>query len=124
VGAADDALVATTLAIIAYEGRDVALVRPAGLIPDGAGGHARSGSPTALAPVRRWFGHPVAAPEALAGEQGEAVRRTGILVGPPGDNLHEEDRFTLDGHTWSVVTIHRPAHEVRARCVEWEDGDG
>lgn len=114
-----DGLRRFTVALIASEGRPVALVRPADGVKTPEGGWKRpEGSGTSLAATRRWFQQVRGDARRILTDQGEQIVQDAVLVGRWTDDFREEDTFLANEKTYRVVWVHPDRrYEVRAACV-------
>lgn len=105
--------------LLAEEGRSIALERPGGFVRTPAGGQARSGSTTPLAPQRFW----------VMGTRGDTMRIPTVpgqvdvdgatLVGRWDADVKEGDTFTIDTRTFKVLLVHQDRrYETRARLED------
>jgi hypothetical protein len=114
----DAAQLRITNQLIRRFGRDIALVRPAGWVSDGAGGRIRSGTETLLPPVRRFFSGTVPNNDFRIRAQGERQVGRFVLIGLPDDDIQQGD-YWIDGTTtYRVDYVHDyPRYETRAEVV-------
>lgn len=119
------AKIRTTEKLIEVEGREIALIRPPQPEDDGAGGRIipHGGAPVPQDPKRRYFGGKINnrmnnMPFEGASSVGEYLRVKAVLVGMPGDDIQENDVFSVGGLTYSVDFVYPDqSFEVRADCV-------
>jgi len=119
------AKIRTTEALIEVEGRMIALVRPPEAVDDGAGGRIvpHGGAPVPQVAVKRYFGGKINnrmnnMPFEGANSVGEYLRVKSVLIGMPGDDIQENDVFSVGGLTYSVDFVYPDkSFEVRADCV-------
>ncbi len=99
-------------------GRDIALVRPAAYISDGAGGRTRSGTDSFLPAVRRFFSGSTPNTGFVVRFQGERQVGSFVLIGLPDDDIQQGD-YWQDGATMYRVTyVHdNPRYETRAEVA-------
>jgi hypothetical protein len=101
-----EALIESTLSLIEESPTMITLVREPDWEDDGAGGKRRSsGNDVALVPKGRFFQSIVEIPQFLLAMAGEWVRSWHVLVGPPGDDIRKDDKFTVDGNDYQVLYV-------------------
>jgi hypothetical protein len=105
----------TTQKLLEYEGEDLVLNRPPGLVDDGAGGKKRvDGSDISLASQRFFVGGLVTMGRGVATQPerwiitslGERYREFAVLIGLPDADVEEGDWFARQNDRWEVLFIH------------------
>lgn len=107
----------TTEDLIAYDGREIALVRHGTeRVP---GGGVRPIAPEVQDAVRRFFGAVAADARYVQLAEGEQVVTSHVLVGPIGDDIQEKDTFEIGTRKFLVVELATEMDwETRAWVVE------
>lgn len=115
--------------LIKYNGRDISLYRPQGLVDDGAGAKKRITAPDLHLPSRkRFFGGLLTMGRGVATQPerwivtslGEKYRIYGVLIGTYDDDIQTDDYFFMDDDSekkWIVLFVHDDtSYEVKAEC--------
>ena len=95
----------STLDLIENFGKPIGLSRKGEQIRTAAGGVRRIEDSTNKAAVRRYFGSTSGSPTVVTTSNGERVSVTYVLIGPVGDDIQEDDEFTIAGETYRVFAI-------------------
>lgn len=114
-----DAQRQATASLIAQEGRDIELHRPATMVADGAGGMKRSSEDsTVQQPVRRFFGTSTSGGFHIQRDMGERHFSVHVLMGLHDDPMQEDDYFYISGRKFDVLFIYPDrSFETRAEVV-------
>ena len=94
-----------TESLIAEFGTEIALRRKGEQVRSAAGGVRRAEDPFTLQPVRRYFGSTGGNPVVITTTNGQTVAVGFVLVGLVGDDIQEDDEFTVNNQNYRVFRI-------------------
>lgn len=111
-----------TRLLIEHEGREVALKRKPGYVPDGAGGRKRKTGAAQFQGTRlRFFSSVTSEGTYFLRDVGERYEDRHVLIGLFDDDIQEHDTFELDGRNYEVVYVH-PDRRYETRAVVYSYG--
>lgn len=96
-------LIESTKDLIAFRGQDIALTASVGTRTNAGGVSRRPGEPRN--PVRRYFAAVAADARRLVTFEGERLEIRHVLIGMPGDDIRENDTFSIGNRKFQVVEV-------------------
>lgn len=112
----------TTANLIAEFGTEIQLRRKGEQVRTAAGGIRRVDDAIDLAPVIRYFGSVSGNPVVITTLNGQRIAAGYVLIGEQGDDIQEDDEFTVNGEDYRVFKIDPVTSEYQRKG--WVDRRG